>query len=403
MAHAIIADATKSTTIVGETHVLEEPLKPPATQARRMAWATMCVQHTTSNAAVLDACLTSIGSLMLTQPHVDADVVALMDDLALAAIGPTLRRIGVTTYRLQPVDTDVAALRRDWAALRKRKRRHTTVPRAVLALHKMQVWTLVAYDAILYFDPDVLFLRAASALLSHSPPFAAIRLRRSAWGCKGQDYLNAGVILLAPSHARYMALRGTFVHGNFTDCGGSSATLDDQDVVRHLAFETRALGAFHAWPLCFNYRAWPSQVAQCKQPMLIHQERRTWPHRVLDRDGASRPVSSIADAVRSADATPPYTLTRATKPYVVLERYWNASKVDVAREQARPPTRTWHLCVCAPSDGPVFDALPSDGPVLDALPSDGPVSDALPSDGPMFAALPSDGPVVDARSLSCAG
>ena len=253
-----------------------------------VAWATMCIQHTAANAAVLDMCVTSIASLLITSV-VTPDVVVLLDDLAYDAIGNTLRnRSHVLPLRASPVHHDAAALRLPkWATPRRIANRKVTIPRHVLALYKMQVWRLVEYDSIVYFDTDVLFLRDASVLMTHSQAFAAIALRRidSVVACKGDMYLNAGVMKLKPSHTAYHTLRATLLANNYTDCGGEPLT--DQDVVRQLAFSTNALGPFHQWPLCFNYRGWPNQ-RRCllgEGPMLSHQERRLWPTSVRAATG----------------------------------------------------------------------------------------------------------------------
>ena len=114
-------------------------------------------------------------------------------------------------------------------------------------------------------------MRNASKLLSAAAPFASIVLRRSDWGCKGKDYINDGVMLLRPSVEAYAALYGSFVSGEFVDCGGSEKALGDQDVVRHHLFETQLLGPLHEWPICYNYRGWRwQQHCQQKEIFLFH-------------------------------------------------------------------------------------------------------------------------------------
>ena len=277
--------------------------QPPSKLLSKMvtAWATLCIQHTVSNAASTSSCVLSIASLFLTsvrRPH----VVALVDRLARISVGAQLEALGARIISVDEVSVraDAAALRLPtWATPARISNRNVTIPRQILGLYKMQVWNLMEYDEIVYFDSDVLFLRDASALMTHSPSFAAIRLRRigSMPVCGGKPYMNAGVMKLRPSLDAYDALRATLRDSTYNDCGGEPLT--DQDVVRELAFSTTVLGRFHEWPLCFNYRGWPNQrhCLRGEGPMLSHQERKLWPANVRAADGRRIAVSEIYETV----------------------------------------------------------------------------------------------------------
>ena len=265
------------------------------------AWATICIQHTVSNAASTESCVLSIASLFLTSVR-RPTVVALVDRLAYISVGAPLEALGARIISVDEVSVraDAAALRLPtWATPARIANRNVTIPRQILGLYKMQVWTLMEYDEVVYFDSDVLFLRDASALMTHSPSFAAIRLRRigSMPVCRGKPYMNAGAMKLRPSLDAYDALRATLLKSNYSDCGGEPLT--DQDVVRELAFSTKVLGRFHEWPLCFNYRGWPNQrhCLRGEGPMVSHQERKLWPANVRAADGRRIAVSAIYETV----------------------------------------------------------------------------------------------------------
>ena len=117
--------------------------------------------------------------------------------------------------------------------------------------------------------------------------------------CKGNMYMNAGLMKLTPSLQVYHMLRATLFSSNYTDCGGEPLT--DQDVVRELAFSTKALGTFHTWPLCFNYRGWPNQnhCLRGEGPMVSHQDRALWPSRVRAWGLGGVETTTISSVVRS--------------------------------------------------------------------------------------------------------
>ena len=234
------------------------------------AWATMCVQWSTWNVGILHVCLESIASLLFTSATPNVPLVVLVDSHAMASIGDLLQRQpGVHVVQLVHQNA-TALMKRDWTRLygAGKKRRKTMVPREVTSLLKLQAFNLTSFTEVCWFDSDVLFLRNASELLTAAAPFASIVLRHSTWGCGGRDYINDGVMLFHPAAAAYRALYDSFISGDFLDCGGSEKTLGDQDVVRHHLFETRLLGPFHEWPICYNYRGWPWQ-RQCNQSELL--------------------------------------------------------------------------------------------------------------------------------------
>lgn len=86
-------------------------------------------------------------------------VLALLDDLAFASVGDTLRlKYNVRTFLAKPVTEDAALCKRPiWATDKRIQNRKVIIPRKVHALYKFQIWTLVEYDSIVWFDNDVLF------------------------------------------------------------------------------------------------------------------------------------------------------------------------------------------------------------------------------------------------------
>lgn len=289
----------------------------------RFAWVTMCLQYTPNNVAFMDDCLASIGSLMVTSLVPQVDVVAMLDGLAMRSVGDALRARGVRVIHLGDVDTTRGS---DWGTIRRRQRKGLHMPYEVTALQKLRVFTLTRYERVLYFDPDVLFVRNASHMLLDSSPFAAVVLPNSTWGCRSRDYLNAEVMLLRPSTSVYAELVEKFYRGDFRDCGGSGGTLDAQDIVRDAAIEPGgALAPVTRWPLCFNYRGWSWQ-RHCTQVALIHA-RRLWPATIA----VNQRRVSTTELVRALK-------TRALTfdfPYLIYERFWDDDAVARAKAEAR--------------------------------------------------------------------
>lgn len=294
-------------------------------RAKRMAFGTMCIQHRANNTKFLDDCLASVGSLFISSRTPDIDIVVMVDALAMNSIGDVLRSRGIKPIPLR--DEGPRALqRRDWPGILKRQRKYLLMPRSELALKKMQVFSLTSYDKILYFDPDVLFLRNASDMILKYEPFASIALRNSTWGCKGRTYIDAGVMLVAPSLVAYTTLVETFRNGSFFDCGGRGGTLDDQDALRDLVVDRdpSLFGGRNEWPLCFNYRGWTSQRA-CQNIPLVHP-RGGWPDAI--RAGhRSISVERIVKTLRQQQLTFHF-------PYIILSRFWSRDKVEAVKKEA---------------------------------------------------------------------
>ena len=262
----------------------------------RTAFVTTCIQLKPSNTAVIAGCLSSICSLLLTTAP--ALVVAL-DAVAYESIGALLQQYRrVTVVRLPPLSFS-SAIQRNWTALNSVRGRQwrRSLPLESYSAYRFELWRLVAWDKLLYFDAaDLIFLRNASKMLESSQPFSSIRVPWDAskprcWPTPGtllpigtdaaraRDYINMGVYVFRPSAAVADVLTSTYLSGRFVYCGGSDLSLGNQDVIRHLALETKLLGPFHTWPLCYNYRgnlrSWPEQ-RQCerKQMYLVHGPRR---------------------------------------------------------------------------------------------------------------------------------
>ena len=93
-------------------------------------------------------------------------------------------------------------------------------------------------------------------------------------------------------------MRATFIAGNYTDCGGEP--FGDQEVIREIAFKTSVLGAFHPWPLCYNYRGWPNQ-RHCltgNGPILSHQDKSLWPSHIRAANGTRILTANILAFIR---------------------------------------------------------------------------------------------------------
>ena len=259
------------------------------------AWVTMCVQHDAANARIVRMCAASIASFLVAS-NTSEPLAVLADGGGAHALRQLNTSRAVRIVQLQAVADDARRIEWPaWATPERVKRRSVTIPRHVLALCKMQVWTLTEYEEVVYFDTDVLFLRNPQPLMTHSPAFAAIALTHidALVACRGLRYMNAGVMKLRPSLAAYDTLRATLLHSNYTDCGGEPLT--DQDVVRQLAFNSSVLGTFHQWPLCFNYRGWPNQRHCLKDegPILYHQSMHGWPKVIRAANGSRVPTAEL--------------------------------------------------------------------------------------------------------------
>ena len=252
--------------------------------ASRAAFVTTCIQLAERNTELLSGCLASICSLLLTTAP---ELIVALDYTAFRSIGALLqqhRRVRV--IRLPPLNVS-SAIRRNWAALSASQahRRSRNLPLESYSAHRFELWRLVEWEKLLYFDAaDVIFLRNASRMLELSRPFSSIRIRHTAekprcWTTPGtllpidskakraRDYINAGIFVFRPSAAVADELLSTYLTGRFVYCGGSDLSLGNQDVIRHLALETDLLGPFHEWPLCYNHRGWPEQ-RQCERREL---------------------------------------------------------------------------------------------------------------------------------------
>ena len=67
----------------------------------------------------------------------------------------------------------------------------------------------------------------------------------------------------------------------------------------------------------------------------MHQESSARPSTIRDRTGSVVQTNRIPELMRRGACAPPVTLRASVRPYVVLERYWNASQTDAAREQVK--------------------------------------------------------------------
>ena len=258
----------------------------------RAAFVTTCIQLRHQNTAILAGCLASICSLLLTTAP---ELIVALDHIAFQSVGALLQqRYNLTVLRLPPLNVSTS-IRRNWTALNAHgaRRRSRLLPLESYSAHRFELWRLVRWDKLLYFDAaDVIFLRNASQMLELSQPFSSIRIRHDAekprcWPTPGTllpiepgvthalDYINAGLFVFRPSAAVADVLVSTYLSGRFVYCGGSDMSLGNQDVIRQLALETSLLGAFHEWPLCFNHRGWAEQRnCERKEMYLIHGPKR---------------------------------------------------------------------------------------------------------------------------------
>jgi len=144
----------------------------------RAAFVTTCIQMVPSNTEVLAGCLASVCSLLLTTAPV---LVVALDAVAYQSIGALLqqyRRVTVVQLELPPVRFD-SAIQRNWTALKSVRghQRRRSLPLESYSAYRFELWKLVAWDKLLYFDAaDLIFLRNASEMLESSQPFSSIRV-----------------------------------------------------------------------------------------------------------------------------------------------------------------------------------------------------------------------------------
>lgn len=298
----------------------------------RVAFATFCILSTASVPTIANHCLASVGSLLVTSRTPNVDVVVLLDGGAMRHVGEALRRRGIKTVLVDDINGS-SIQRQDWKNIARRQRHNLLIPRQTLALQKLRLFNLTAYDRVVAFDPDVLWLKNASLLLEY-PPFAVIALHNSSWGCKGKRYINTGLMVLEPSQMIYRELVTMFINGSFFDCGGSSGTLDDQDVVRE-ALDRGILGRFVELPMCYNYRSWPWQKQHCpsSERLLIHG-RKLWPA-ALSVNGRSVNVDSLARAMSDQ-------LLTFELPFIVYSQHWDQTRLHELKAEIRIIQATCH-------------------------------------------------------------
>ena len=294
----------------------------------RTAFVTTCIQRTRNNTKVISGCLTSICSLLLTTAPV---IIVALDAVAYRSIGALLQHYRrVTVVQLPPLILP-SAIQRNWTALNsiRGRQRSRNLPLESYSAYRFELWRLVAWEKLLYFDAaDLLFLRNASSMLESSHAFSSIRVPWDAnkprcWPTPGtllpigtgaeatraRDYINMGVYVFRPSAAVADVLTSTYLSGRFVYCGGSDLSLGNQDVIRHLALETNLLGPFHTWPLCYNYRgnlrSWPEQ-RQCEptELYLVHGPRRYWPQDLVLPDRKKVKVSELDALMRQRKCSP---------------------------------------------------------------------------------------------------
>ena len=215
-------------------------------QGMRTAFVTTCFQLTRSNTEVVAGCLASICSLLLTTAP--ALIVAL-DAVAYQSIGALLQQYRrVTVVQLPPLKLS-SEIQRNWTALKlvRGRQRSRNLPLESYAAYRFELWRLVAWDKLLYFDAaDLVFLRNASSMLESSQPFSSIRVpwdvkKPRCWPTPGtllpigtdaaraRDYINMGVYVFSPSVAIADVLTSTYLSGRFVYCGGSDLSLGNQD------------------------------------------------------------------------------------------------------------------------------------------------------------------------------
>jgi hypothetical protein len=141
-------------------------------------------------------------------------------------------------------------------------------------------------------------------------------------------------MMLEPSTTVYRELVAMFINGSFFDCGGSSGTLDDQDVVRD-ALDRGILGRFVELPMCYNYRGWPWQKQHCSstERLLVHS-RKLWPS-ALSVNGRSVTIDSLTRAMSDQ-------LLTFELPFLVYTEYWEQTRLRALKAEIKTIQATCH-------------------------------------------------------------